>query len=209
MSATAAPLSYVLVDGSSRRTGSITHSPFTIGRLPENDIVLAHPYVSRRHAEIVVTDDGCFVVDQGSRHGTFVNGKQISARHLLGDDDTVQFGAADGPAMRLGTEQALGSTIRDIISHIPEIGASGTALEKLNWFFESARKLKTSGAIDQILAALVDTTLQLTKFERGYVFLRNSSLPSAATTTATPSPKRPPSRTAPSARPSTTPANTS
>ncbi|HET7347015.1 MAG TPA: SpoIIE family protein phosphatase [Acidobacteriaceae bacterium] len=175
MSATAAPLSYVLVDGSTRRTGSITHSPFTIGRLPENDIVLAHPYVSRRHAEIVVTDDGCFVVDQGSRHGTFVNGKQISARHLLGDDDTVQFGAADGPALRLGTEQALGSTIRDIISHIPEIGASGTALEKLNWFFESARKLKTSGAIDQILAALVDTTLQLTKFERGYVFLRNEA----------------------------------
>ncbi|HKR26500.1 MAG TPA: SpoIIE family protein phosphatase [Acidobacteriaceae bacterium] len=175
MSTTATPLNYVLVDGSSRRTGSITHSPFTIGRLPENDIVLAHPYVSRRHAEIHVTDDGCFIVDQASRHGTYVNGKQITARHLLGDDDTVQFGAADGPALRLGSAEANGSTIRDIISQIHEVSSTGNALEKLNWFFESARKLKTSGAIDQILGALIDTTLQLTQFERGYVFLCNDA----------------------------------
>ncbi|MGC2636669.1 MAG: SpoIIE family protein phosphatase [Acidobacteriaceae bacterium] len=174
MSTNPAPLNFVLVDGPNRRTGAITHSPFTIGRLPENDLVLAHAYVSRRHAEVIVADEGCYVVDLGSTHGTFVNGKPALARHLIGEDDTVHFGATDGPALRIGaTEDTPGSTIRDIISQIPEVSATGTALEKLNWFFESARKIKAGGAVDQILGALLDTTLQLTQVERGFVFLCN------------------------------------
>lgn len=173
MSDNAVPLSFVLVDGASRSTGSIDHSPFTIGRLPENDLVLAHPYVSRRHAELVLEPDGCYVVDQGSRHGTFVNG-QPATRHLLVEDDTVHFGALDGPSLHItALESHDTSTIRDIIEQIPEV--SGNALEKMRWFFESARKLKTSDAIDQVLVALLDTTLQLTQVERGYVFLRNEA----------------------------------
>ena len=176
MSTNASPLAFVLVDGPSRKTGSISHSPFTVGRLPENDLVLAHPYVSRRHAEIVLDADGCYIVDQGSRHGTFVNGKQIAARQIISEEDTVHFGALDGPSLRIGAlEVNPGSTIRDIISQIPEVGASGTALERLNWFFESARKLKAGGAVDQILGALLETTLQLTQVERGYVFLCNEA----------------------------------
>jgi phosphoserine phosphatase RsbU/P len=170
------PVPFVLVDGSQRKPAAITHSPFAIGRLPENDLVLSHPYVSRRHAELVVEDGCTFVVDLGSRHGTFVNGKQITARHMLGEDDTVHFGALDGPSLHLGSvETGSGSTIRDIIDQIPEVSSTGSALEKLNWFFESARKLKTSGAVDQILGALLDTTLQLTQVERGFVFLCNES----------------------------------
>lgn len=176
MSSSPAPISFVLADGPNRRAGTITHSPFTVGRLPENDLVLAHPYVSRRHAEIVVADEGCFVVDLGSRHGTFINGKPAVARHLLAAEDVVHFGALDGPSLRIGSsDEAPGSTIRDIISQIPEVGATSNALEKLNWFFESARKLKTSDAVDQILGALLDTTLQLTQVERGFVFLRNQA----------------------------------
>jgi serine phosphatase RsbU (regulator of sigma subunit) len=175
-SANATPVSFVLVDGSSRRTVAITHSPFSIGRLPENDLVLAHPYVSRRHAELLVEAGTCFVVDQGSRHGTFINGKPSTTRQAIGVDDTVHFGALDGPSLRISAEEQHDtSTIRDIIDQIPEVSATGNALEKLRWFFESARKLKTSGAVDQILTALLDTTLQLTQVERGYVFLRNEA----------------------------------
>jgi sigma-B regulation protein RsbU (phosphoserine phosphatase) len=175
-SANATPVSFVLVDGSSRRTVAITHSPFSIGRLPENDLVLAHPYVSRRHAELLVEAGTCFVVDQGSRHGTFINGKPSTTRQAIGVDDIVNFGALDGPSLRISAEEPHDtSTIRDIIDQIPEVSATGNALEKLRWFFESARKLKTSGAVDQILTALLDTTLQLTQVERGYVFLRNEA----------------------------------
>ncbi|HEY1500759.1 MAG TPA: SpoIIE family protein phosphatase [Acidobacteriaceae bacterium] len=177
----AAPVSFVLVDGSNRRTVTITHSPFTIGRLPENDVVLAHPFVSRRHADLVLEGGSCFIVDQGSRHGTFINGQPAPARRAIAESDVVHFGALDGPSLRISGEDAAAaelndtSTIRDIIDQIPGVGASGNALDKLRWFFESARKLNTSDAVDQILAALLDTTLQLTQVERGYVFLRNEA----------------------------------
>jgi serine phosphatase RsbU (regulator of sigma subunit) len=187
------PLSFVLTDGASRTSGTIAHFPFTVGRLPENDLVLPHPYVSRRHAELVLADDGCCVVDLGSSHGTFINGKPAAPRQLLRNSDTVTFGALDGPSLQLAApaasiasaraaeapsaapEASDTSTIRAIIDQIPDIGATGNALEKMRWFFESARKLKTSGAVDQILAALLDTTLQLTQVERGYVFLRTEA----------------------------------
>ena len=88
------PLSFVLVDGSTRRTGIVTHTPFTVGRLPENDLVLSHPYVSRRHAEIVVEDGVCYVVDQNSRHGTFINGMQIK-QQALQHGMTIKVGATE------------------------------------------------------------------------------------------------------------------
>lgn len=148
----------------------MAHSPFTVGRLAENDLVLPHAWVSRRHAEIRVEDGVCYVDDLASRHGTFVNGKPATPHQAIGERDTVQFGSLDGPSFRIGRgDSSSSSTIRDIISQIPEAGSP--ALEKLRWFFESARKLKTYGAVDQILDALLETTLQLTQNERGYVFL--------------------------------------
>ncbi len=173
--ALATPVSFVLVDGASRSTGTIAHSPFTVGRLPENDLVLSHPYVSRRHADILIEGDQYFLADQGSRHGTFVNGKPATPRQQVTPDDTIHFGALDGPALHLGNvETHDSSTIRAIMDQMPEIGA-GNPLDKLRWFFESARKLNTSDAVDQILTALLDTTLQLTQVERGYVFLANEA----------------------------------
>jgi len=168
------PVSFVLVDGANRRNVLVTHSPFSIGRLPENDLVLAHPYVSRRHAEIVLEAGRCFIVDQGSRHGTFINGQPATAHQAIGEDDTIHFGALDGPSLRISVEDTGdSSTIRELIEQIPEAG--GNPLDKLRWFFESARKLKTSDAVDQILTALLDTTLELTQVERGYVFLRSEA----------------------------------
>jgi len=170
----AAPVSFLLVDGATRRNVLVTHSPFSIGRLPENDLVLAHPYVSRRHAEILLETGGPFVVDQGSRHGTFINGQPAAARQPIGPNDTVHFGALDGPSLHIAADDTGdGSTIRELIEQIPEAG--GNPLDKLRWFFESARKLKTSDAVDQILTALLDTTLELTQVERGYVFLANEA----------------------------------
>jgi serine phosphatase RsbU (regulator of sigma subunit) len=163
---------------------SIDHTPFTVGRSPDRDMVLAHPYVSRQHATIVFENDCYYITDQGSRHGTFVNGQKV-ARQPLTDRDAIHFGALDGPMLRFGmhvngpgslTGHGTGagsSTIHQILDQIPAINASVSGLEKLRWFFESARKLNTYGAVDQILAVLLETTLQLTSVERGYVFLRN------------------------------------
>lgn len=64
--------------------------PVTIGRLPDCEIVLSDPNVSRRHAE-VRRDAGEFVVvDLGSTNGTRVNGAGVKERRLAdGDEITV------------------------------------------------------------------------------------------------------------------------
>jgi len=80
----------VLPDGRRIPLGTAT---FSIGRLPDCDVVLGDTNVSRRHAEIRPADDGSggfLVTDLGSTNGTKVNGVAVQ-RHLLhhGDEITV------------------------------------------------------------------------------------------------------------------------
>lgn len=63
----------------------------TIGRLAQSDIHLPTPDVSRRHAQIVFSEDGCFVVDLGSENGVVVNGARV-AKHKLENGDVIQLG---------------------------------------------------------------------------------------------------------------------
>lgn len=64
-----------LADGSAIR---LTHTPFTIGRGPGNDLVLPVLSLSRRHAEILSTPDGLLIRDLGSRNGLVVGGERVT-----------------------------------------------------------------------------------------------------------------------------------
>jgi phosphoserine phosphatase RsbU/P len=163
----------LLVDGSRESQTDIRHSPFTVGRMPGSDLLLEHPYVSRRHAEILFEGGSFYIVDPGSRHGTFVNGMRVT-RQKLANNDAIHFGTMDGPLLRFGVQAARsGSTLRELLGPLKADASPNTAIEKLNWLLEAARKLNNVGAVDQILSALVETTLELTKVERGYVMLRD------------------------------------
>ncbi len=163
---------FEVLDGSQRSTGIIDHTPFTVGRLPGRDLVLEDVHVSRKHAEIVYENGAFHVVDKDSRHGTFVNGTRVQ-RQRLSPNDVVNFGSADGPRIRFGIQDPNStSTIRQLLVELPGT-STGSGLEKLGWFLEAARRLNAVGAIDQILNCLVETTLELTRVERGYFFLRN------------------------------------
>lgn len=61
----------------------------TIGRARSNEIVLSSPSVSRRHANIVLYEDGWAIEDAGSAAGTYLNGKKISSPQLLFDGDII------------------------------------------------------------------------------------------------------------------------
>jgi hypothetical protein len=63
----------------------------TVGRLPECDITVVDPNVSRQHAQIRSRGDGFVVVDLGSTNGTRVNGVRVSERELH-DGDELGFG---------------------------------------------------------------------------------------------------------------------
>src|SRR5208282_6443485 len=69
---TSDPLVLVVVEGTERRTLVLEHYPFTIGRRTDRDLVMADPRVSREHADFVRESDGIYIVDNSSRHGTFV-----------------------------------------------------------------------------------------------------------------------------------------
>ena len=77
----------VLHDGSRVTVGA---DPVVIGRLPECEVVLGDPNVSRRHAELRRMGDAVVVTDLGSTNGTRVNGVPIREQHLAsGDEITV------------------------------------------------------------------------------------------------------------------------
>jgi FHA domain-containing protein len=62
-----------------------------IGRLPECDVTLDDPSVSRRHARILREDDRWTVEDLGSTNGVRVNGEQVSQIELR-DGDRLELG---------------------------------------------------------------------------------------------------------------------
>ena len=64
----------------------------TIGRLPDCEVTLSDPNVSRRHAEVRPFGTGFLVVDLGSTNGTRVNGATVS-EHQLKDGDAITVGA--------------------------------------------------------------------------------------------------------------------
>ena len=64
----------------------------TIGR-EGCDITLGDPDVSRRHAEIQVSNGDIQISDLGSTNGTFVNGERIDQPRTLRDGDEVRIGA--------------------------------------------------------------------------------------------------------------------
>ncbi len=164
----------VYVQGNDQRTINLDHTPFTVGRKVDKDLVIADPRVSRDHA-LITSEDGQFcVVDQGSKHGTFVNGERIQ-RKTLERNDRVEFGVRDVSYVIFHPHHASSNTAREFLSQISgiQISTDTTDLEKLTLFLEAARKLNTTGVLDEILVTLLDATLKLTRAERGYVFMRD------------------------------------
>src|SRR6266700_4743723 len=62
-----------------------------VGRAVTSDVPIYDPTISRRHAEIVMTENGVRVTDLGSSNGTFLNGAKITEADA-GANDVVTFG---------------------------------------------------------------------------------------------------------------------
>jgi ABC-type multidrug transport system ATPase subunit/pSer/pThr/pTyr-binding forkhead associated (FHA) protein len=65
----------------------------TVGRLPDNDVVLDDLLVSRRHAELHRTGASWRIVDLNSGNGTFVNGTRVGSAEI-GPRDVIGIGHA-------------------------------------------------------------------------------------------------------------------
>lgn len=82
-----------LHDGHAYKDQFSLDDPITsIGREPQNDIVLSDPACSRKHCELRQVDGEWFVHDLDSRNGTRVNGERIDGVKMLRDGDHIRIG---------------------------------------------------------------------------------------------------------------------
>src|ERR1035438_190902 len=102
----------VFVRDNQQRKIDLDHSPFTVGRKADKDLAIADPRVSRDHALIVSEDGQFYVVDEGSTHGTFVNGERVQ-RKALQQNDRVEFGVRETIYLVFNPPQQKSNPARD------------------------------------------------------------------------------------------------
>jgi hypothetical protein len=68
---------------------------FVVGRSAGCQLSLDDPLVSRRHALLVVADDGVTIEDLQSRNGVIVNGERIAERRRLAPGDRILIGSQE------------------------------------------------------------------------------------------------------------------
>lgn len=178
-----AALSFTAADG--EHTVLLEAESTSLGRSAGNDIVLAEPVTSRHHALVLRDGDAYQIVDLSSTHGTFVNGARIDERAVLKRGDVIQLGSLQATKVSFGLKKSQSSTaartsrVQELLSGLTAFlpqeqqgDKSGTReLEQLNFLLSAARTLNSGAAIEDILRALLQLTLQLTGVERGFVFL--------------------------------------
>ncbi len=155
---------------------------FAIGRKAENDLQLLSDTVSRQHAEIIFQDDTYFIVDVGSKRGTFVNDQRVqrcALQHLdrirIGGDEDQQIIFLDDSVENASAifdsspSLTLSSTTRDRHRE----ASANEELQKLSRFIEVNQAFKFSMTPDDVLCLIVDAAIEITGAERGFLMLRN------------------------------------
>lgn len=78
----------LLQEGERRQIFPLTKKVTTVGRMPDNDLVLNKTSISRHHAEIERRGDHYYIRDLDSTNGTLVNDRRVK-RKKLQDGDRV------------------------------------------------------------------------------------------------------------------------
>ena len=134
--------------------------PFRIGRSPENHLVLRDNRASRSHAVIRREGTEFVVEDAGSRNGIDINGVKEQS-HVLRPGDVIRFGVDDSYELTF---------VLDSPAATPTQAHHG-GLRKLRSMLEVARSLQGALSIDQVLASVVDSALDITSCDRGFLLL--------------------------------------
>lgn len=64
----------------------------SIGRTPDNDIVLASDMISRSHARLFMNERGAHIADRDSANGVLVDDRRIDSPVLLSDSTQIRIG---------------------------------------------------------------------------------------------------------------------
>jgi serine phosphatase RsbU (regulator of sigma subunit) len=154
-------------DSQGRRVVVLDRPQFLIGRRTAADLQIVSTDVSREHAEIV-QDEGRFLLrDRGSRYGTFVNGEQVTER-VLEHGDRIRLGRTDAIELVFATDGAKTTGFLDASSDANNLRQMAAILNGL-------RALGSGRVLDEILTLVMDSALDVTKAERGFMMLANTA----------------------------------
>lgn len=139
---------------------------FTIGRRSAADLHLTSGDVSRYHADIVSDGDRYTIKDVGSRHGTFVNDREV-VEQILADGDHIRLGRSG--AVELVFESG------DLMSSVREPTSDVTDLRQMAAILTVLRVLGSGQVLEDVLTHVIDSALDMTKADRGFIMLANAA----------------------------------
>src|SRR5262252_2167484 len=157
-----------VTDALGRRIVPIAKDPFGIGRRETNELRLAGSEVSRDHAEILSENGGFIIKDKQSRYGTFVNDEPVGEQRALVHGDRIRLGRSGGAELvfllaETGPNQDKATTTA--IGDLRQIAA----------LLDGLRALGSGRVLDDVLALVLDSAIEVTGAERGFIMLANAA----------------------------------
>src|ERR1700756_4694733 len=153
-----------------------------IGRRSDADIVLNNQHVSRHHAKLVKIDEGYFLQDLGSTHGTFVNEIRIE-QHVLKHGDRISVGKDRIDLEYIVGERARKSnpaeTTQIFERSLMDLGAvlpSGVSdLEKISCILDFQYQWENLFTPDAAFQKILQSALKISGAERGFILVREGN----------------------------------
>ncbi len=166
----------------------------TIGRSPENVLILKDTKVSSRHAQIDMTKQGAVLTDLGSKNGTFVSGQSIVGSftlrpgmdvlvgnsvielRMVAQEGGVSIGGFPGARHQI---RAKIDTVRDLVMQHPRDGAGGRNMTKaqrnLAVLHEVGALLSSERDEDSFLQRLMELIFAMLPADRGALLVIDDS----------------------------------
>lgn len=168
-----------------------SESALRVGRLENLEIFLNDPSISRKHAEITITEQGWVLRDLGSTNGTFLNGIRVGRTdRKLRQRDVLQFGNlvlvvqvleeeaprgadSDSPS---GTLQVQATTSRSWEKALESLALPGERRrskpeERLLTLLRAGQHLVTTASLELLLRSILDDAVKVLDAQRGAIIL--------------------------------------
>ncbi|GKY92015.1 hypothetical protein MPSEU_000173100 [Mayamaea pseudoterrestris] len=128
-----------------------------IGRSPNADVQLFHATSSRRHAMIFHHENGsCYIVDCGSAHGTFLNGRRVSSPSI--DGISIPHKVRRGAMVRFGGPGAPCFILKSFSFELKELDQTPASPDML----DAVRRNTRLNALGQAASSIVHSNLAAT-----------------------------------------------
>ena len=193
------PILYIYPKVGEPTTYPLGEARVTIGRAGANDIVLSDQFSSGLHAIIAPTERGYALVDQGSKNGTYRNGRRVTGEIDLARGDEILIGSTRfyfDKDFQPAVETVEGTTfthssntiiqVKDILRKPPSSGGvvktpgGGLDIERLQ---QDQKFISVLSAVSQaliyhmplekLLDHIMDVLIQHLPMDRGVLMIRN------------------------------------